>query len=41
MRKLLVAVFAVALAATSLVGCRAETEVDPDGRVSYNPPSMR
>lgn len=34
--KLLLACFAVALASAALVGCRAEAEIDPDGKVSYH-----
>ena len=34
MKKLLLACFALALSSSALVGCRAEAEVDPDGKVS-------
>ena len=38
MKKLLLACFALAIASSALVGCRAEAEVDPDGKVSsYHP----
>ena len=36
MKKLLLVCCAAMLSCAALAGCRAEAEVDPDGKVSYN-----
>ena len=36
MKKAFFLSLALALLSTGLTGCRAEAEIDPDGKVSYN-----
>ncbi len=36
MKKVIFLSLALAFLSTGLAGCRAEAEIDPDGKVSYN-----
>ena len=36
MKKAYLACLTLVLALTAFAGCRAEAEIDPDGKVSYN-----